>query len=72
MGYTRQSALGKQIYVVYPLIKESEKLDYQNLQQGYDDLVQEFKPPNYQISILHGPSLFYATFSPTTVRALDE
>jgi len=49
-----QIALGKQIYVVYPLIKESEKLDYQNLQQGYDDLVQEFKPPNYQISILHG------------------
>ena len=46
--------MGKQIYVVYPLIKESEKLDYQNLQQGYDDLVQEFKPPNYQISILHG------------------
>ncbi len=49
-----QIALGKQIYVVYPLIKESEKLDYQNLQKGYDDLVQEFKPPNYQISILHG------------------
>ena len=49
-----QIAFGKQIYVVYPLIKESEKLDYQNLQQGYDDLVQEFKPPNYQISILHG------------------
>ena len=49
-----QIELGKQIYVVYPLIKESEKLDYQNLQQGYDDLVQEFKPPNYQISILHG------------------
>jgi ATP-dependent DNA helicase RecG len=49
-----QIALGKQIYVVYPLIKESEKLDYQNLQQGYDDLVQEFKTPNYQISILHG------------------
>ena len=49
-----QIALGKQIYVVYPLINESEKLDYQNLQQGYDDLVQEFKPPNYQISILHG------------------
>ena len=49
-----QIALGKQIYVVYPLIKESEKLDYQNLQQGYDDLVQEFKPSNYQISILHG------------------
>ncbi len=49
-----QIALGKQIYVVYPLIKESEKLDYQNLQQGYDDLVFEFSQPNYQISILHG------------------
>lgn len=49
-----QIALGRQVYVVYPLIQESEKLDYQNLQQGYDNLVNEFQPPNYQISIVHG------------------
>ena len=49
-----QIALGRQIYVVYPLIQESEKLDYQNLQEGYDNLVHEFKPPQYQISIVHG------------------
>lgn len=49
-----QIALGRQIYVVYPLIQESEKLDYQNLQEGYDNLVHEFAPPTYQISIVHG------------------
>ena len=48
-----QIALGRQIYVVYPLIKESEKLDFQNLQKGYDDLLKEFPPPKYQISIVH-------------------
>jgi ATP-dependent DNA helicase RecG len=42
------------VYVVFPLIKESEKMDYQNLQQGYDNIVNEFPPPNYQISIVHG------------------
>lgn len=49
-----QIELGRQVYVVYPLIKESEKLDYQNLQQGHDDLLKEFQPPKYQISIVHG------------------
>ncbi len=49
-----QIALGRQVYVVYPLIQESEKMDYQNLQQGYDNLVNEFQPPQYQISIVHG------------------
>ena len=49
-----QIALGRQVYIVYPLIQESEKMDYQNLQQGYDNLVLEFPPPNYQISIVHG------------------
>ncbi|MGZ3932798.1 MAG: ATP-dependent DNA helicase RecG [Bacteroidia bacterium] len=49
-----QIALGRQVYVVYPLIKESEKMDYQNLQQGYDNLLLEFPPPKYQISIVHG------------------
>ncbi len=49
-----QIALGRQVYVVYPLITESEKMDYQNLQQGYDNLVSEFPPPQYHISIVHG------------------
>ena len=49
-----QIALGRQIYVVYPLIKESEKLDLQNLQKGHDDLIIEFPQPKYQISIVHG------------------
>lgn len=49
-----QIKLGRQVYVVYPLIKESEKLDYQNLQQGYENLLHEFPIPQYQISIVHG------------------
>lgn len=49
-----QIALGRQVYVVYPLIQESEKMDYQNLQEGYDNLVVEFPIPKYQISIVHG------------------
>lgn len=49
-----QIALGRQVYVVYPLIKESEKIDLQNLQKGYDDIVKEFPPPGYQVSIVHG------------------
>ncbi|MGZ3900422.1 MAG: ATP-dependent DNA helicase RecG, partial [Bacteroidia bacterium] len=49
-----QIALGRQIYIVYPLIKESEKLDYRNLQEGYDHIVHEFPPPQYQVSIVHG------------------
>jgi ATP-dependent DNA helicase RecG len=46
--------LGRQVYVVFPLIKESEKMDYQNLQQGYDNIIKEFPPPHYQVSIVHG------------------
>jgi ATP-dependent DNA helicase RecG len=49
-----QIALGRQVYIVYPLIQESEKMDYQNLQQGYDNLLVEFPMPQYQISIVHG------------------
>lgn len=47
-------ALGRQIYVVYPLIEESETLDLQNLQSGYEYLLQYFKQPDYQISVVHG------------------
>ncbi len=49
-----QIALGRQVYVVYPLIQESEKMDYQNLQEGYDNLAVEFPIPKFQISIVHG------------------
>ncbi len=46
--------LGRQIYVVYPLIKESEKMDYKDLMDGYESLTREFPKPEYQISIVHG------------------
>jgi ATP-dependent DNA helicase RecG len=45
---------GRQIYVVYPLIEESEKLDLKNLMEGYEALSREFPTPQYQISIVHG------------------
>ena len=49
-----QIKLGRQIYVVYPLIEESEKLDYKDLMDGYESITRSFPPPNYQISIVHG------------------
>jgi ATP-dependent DNA helicase RecG len=55
MGFIReQIKQGRQIYIVYPLIKESEKLDLKNLKDGYDGIVRDFPPPQYQVSILHG------------------
>ena len=45
---------GQQIYIVYPLIKESEKMDYKDLMDGYESIVRAFPSPRYQISILHG------------------
>ncbi|TRZ45436.1 ATP-dependent DNA helicase RecG [Robertkochia solimangrovi] len=45
---------GRQIYVVYPLIQESEKLDYKDLMDGYASIEREFPKPDYQISIVHG------------------
>ncbi|WP_243471646.1 ATP-dependent DNA helicase RecG [Winogradskyella sp. MH6] len=47
-------AKGRQIYVVYPLIQESEKMDYKDLMDGYESISREFPTPNYQISIVHG------------------
>ncbi|MFD1095325.1 ATP-dependent DNA helicase RecG [Salegentibacter chungangensis] len=43
---------GRQVYVVYPLIQESEKMDYKDLMDGYESIAREF--PDYQISIVHG------------------
>jgi ATP-dependent DNA helicase RecG len=49
-----QIALGRQIYVVYPLIEESEKLDYMNLEAGFNELLNHFSPPQYQLCMVHG------------------
>ena len=49
---TQQIDLGRQVYVVYPLIKENEKLDLQDLQNGYNNLCETF--PQYRISMVHG------------------
>jgi ATP-dependent DNA helicase RecG len=45
---------GRQVYVIYPLIEESEKLDLENLQDGYERLLGTFPRPDYQISVVHG------------------
>jgi len=45
---------GRQVYIVYPLIKESEKMDYKDLMDGYESVSRAFPPPRYQISIVHG------------------
>ena len=47
-------AKGRQVYVVYPLIQESEAMDYKDLMDGYESMVREFPLPKYQISIVHG------------------
>jgi len=44
----------RQVYVVYPLIQESEKMDYKDLMDGYESISREFPMPDYQISIVHG------------------
>jgi len=49
-----QISAGRQIYVVYPLINESETLDLKDLMDGYESIVRAFPPPEYAISIVHG------------------
>lgn len=49
-----QISIGRQIYIVYPLIQESEKLDFKNLQEGYDLITDAFPAPQYQVSMVHG------------------
>ena len=54
-GFMRdQIAQGRQIYIVYPLIKESEKADYANLEEGFAAIVQDFPLPKYRVSACHG------------------
>ena len=47
-------ALGRQIYIVYPLIQESETMDYKDLMEGYDSICREFPAPTFAISMVHG------------------
>jgi ATP-dependent DNA helicase RecG len=47
-------AIGRQIYIVYPLIQESEKMDFKDLMDGYESISRDFPLPKYSISILHG------------------
>ncbi len=47
-------AKSRQVYIVYPLIEESKKLDYKDLMDGYESIVREFPLPKYQVSIVHG------------------
>jgi ATP-dependent DNA helicase RecG len=54
-GFMRkQIQEGRQIYVVYPLIRESEKLDYVALEEGYEAIVRAFPPPEYSVVCVHG------------------
>jgi len=50
----REIALGRQVYVVYPLIQESEKLDLKNLTDGYETMSREFPLPQYKLCMVHG------------------
>ena len=49
-----QISLGRQIYIVFPLIDESAKLDYKNLIEGYDSISRDFPLPDFQVSVVHG------------------
>ena len=54
-GFMREEiAKGRQVYIVYPLIKESEKMDLLYLEAGLEGLMREFPLPNFKISIVHG------------------
>lgn len=54
-GFMREEiAKGRQIYVVYPMIEETEKADMLNLMSGFEALSRDFPQPEYQISIVHG------------------
>ncbi len=54
-GFLRnQIKAGRQIFIVYPLIKESEKMDYKDLEDGWDTITRVFPAPEYCVSIVHG------------------
>ena len=49
-----QIEIGRQVFVVYPLIEESQKMDYKDLMDGYESICREFPLPKYKVSIMHG------------------
>jgi len=54
-GFMKEEiAKGRQVYVVYPMIEETEKMDLQDLMSGFEALSRDFPPPQYHISIVHG------------------
>ncbi len=54
-GFLReQIAIGRQVYVVYPLIKESETMDYKDLEDGFESIVRDFPLPTYRVTVCHG------------------
>ena len=52
-----QIALGRQVFVVYPLINETEKLDYQSLEAGAEDIMNKFPFPEFKTAVVHGKQL---------------
>jgi len=50
----QEIAKGRQIYIVYPLIEESEKMDYKHLMDGYEAITNSFPRPQYEVSVMHG------------------
>ena len=50
----KQIAIGRQVFVVYPLIFESEKMDLNNLELGYEEILKYFPMPDYKVAIVHG------------------
>lgn len=55
LGFLKEEITkGNQVYIVYPLIKESETMDYKDLMDGYESIVRYFPLPEYQVSIMHG------------------
>ncbi|MFN5633631.1 MAG: ATP-dependent DNA helicase RecG [Flavobacteriia bacterium] len=54
-GFMKEEiAKGRQVYIVYPLINESETLDFNNLMSGYEAITRSFPLPDYKVSIVHG------------------
>lgn len=54
-GFLKEEiAKGRQVYIVYPLIEESEKMDYLDLMNGYEHISKSFPQPEYRVSIVHG------------------
>ena len=49
-----QIRLGRQIYIVFPLIQESEKMDFKNLEEGFESISREFPSPEFAVSMVHG------------------